>query len=79
VGPVSVVPLDEQADLAAEGYSIQRHENSTQRLALHGPHEPLDDRDAAVLLDGPESLPDAVTAGPCSESFVCELRSLIRD
>ena len=41
MGPVSVVPFDEEADLAAEGFSIQRHEDATQRRALHGSHQPL--------------------------------------
>jgi len=76
---MSVVPVDEEADLAAKGSPIQRHENATQRLALHGPHEPLDHRDAAVFLDGPETLADASAPAPIAEALVGELRPLIRD
>ena len=79
VRAMSVVPLDEEANLAPECSPIQWHENATERLALHGPHEPLDHRDAAVFLDGPETLVNATPSAPSPESLVGELRPLVGD
>jgi len=62
VRSMAVVPLDEQTNLTAKRSAIRRHENATKRLAFHGPHQPLDYRDAAVLLDGPESRNGASSA-----------------
>ena len=76
---MTVVPLDEETDLAPECSPIERHENATKRLALHGPHEPLDHRDAAVFLDSPETLADASALAPIAKSLIGELRPLIRD
>jgi len=79
VRPMAVVPLDEEADLTAECSPIQRHENATQSLPLHGSHQSFDHRDAAVLLDGPEALADATPPAPSPESLVGELRPLVGD
>ena len=66
-----VVPLDEEADLAPECSPIQWHENEAQHLALHGPHEPLDHRNASVLLDGPEALAAAFAASGSKTAVIC--------
>jgi hypothetical protein len=79
VRPVLVVPSDVFADLALELTEPKREEQQPDALILQRPDEPLDDGEAAVLPDGPESLADPLAATPRLELLRRELRPVVRD
>ena len=49
MGPICVVPLDDQLQFFAEGFAPQRDQNNQPQRFLERADEPLDDGDAAVL------------------------------
>ena len=51
MGAVVVVPGRVATQFIAHLVESQRNENLPRALCLHGPNEPLDDRDARVLAD----------------------------
>src|SRR6185295_8757834 len=80
VRPLGVVPVTPARHLCDEGGAPERYEHKTPgALALEGAHQPLDDRDTAVLADGAEALPDPTTPAPAREALRSELRALVAD
>lgn len=76
---MSVAPLDERTDLAADGSAIQRLQDASKRLVLDGANETLDGSQAAVLGHGPKPLADAASTSPAAEALVGRLRGVIGD
>ena len=75
VRTIGVVPVPPERQLRDEVGAAERNEHETSRaLALQGAHQPLDDRDAAVLADGTEAVLDAAAAAPALEALRGELR-----
>lgn len=70
------IPMDVARHGAAHVIDAHRHEDSPQRLVLHGQDEALDHGDAAVLPDRAEARPDVVRSAPRAER-VAELWSLV--
>jgi hypothetical protein len=80
VRPFRVVPGDVVIELAGERCPRQRDDRQEPRaLFLQRSDVPLDDGEAAVLADRPESLLDAVAAAPCAELLCRELRAVVDD
>ena len=77
--PVRVVPVDVQRQLPLKSSGTVGDQESSCALVLQGADHSLDDRDTAVLANGPESLPDAPSLAPASESPVSKLLTLVGD
>lgn len=73
VRSVSVVPGDEEQQLAPDRVTLVGNQHASGALVLHGADEPLDHGDAPILADRAESLLDAVTETPATERDVGEL------
>jgi hypothetical protein len=56
---VAVVPGDEEGQLVVESPPVEGNDDSAGAFVFERPDESFDDRQATVLADGPESLPDA--------------------
>ena len=77
---MGVVPAYEQQDLVFESRFLERHEQQSPRaFVLDCSHQPLDDRDTALLADGPEPLPNPAATTPQAEPVVGELATLVGD
>ena len=80
VRSIGVVPAPPQRQLPDEVRPPEgNHDKPPRALALERPHQPLDDRDAAVFAHCAEAVADALSPAPATESFRCELHSPVRD
>lgn len=76
--PVAVVPGDVQGEFLPEGDEPVGDKNQAPgALVLEGSDARLDDGEASVLADGPESEADSATAAPSPESPGGELGASI--
>ena len=78
--PVDVVPAHIECELALQGRQRQRHEHQPSgAFILQAAIHPLDDRQAAMRVDGAEALTDATPSAPAPERLRGELLSVIRE
>jgi len=78
--PLFVVPIDRQADFAAEGALVQGHQRQTTQQHLERKDQSLDDRQAPVLADRPISWrSDPFTPAPMLEGVAVKLRPMVAD
>ena len=74
-----VVPIYDRGEFFTHLPEVQRYENTSEAFALQRPDEPLDDGNAAVLADCPETRPDLATFAPAFERLTPELAALVTD
>jgi hypothetical protein len=75
---VAVVPGGIQRQLLAEGSkAVGDQDQPPDALGLEGPDAPLDDREASIFPNSPESVLDSPATAPPLESLRRELNTLI--
>ena len=80
VRTVAIVPGDVEHQLQPESGETERDKDqSPGALGLDGADASFDHREASVLADGPESVPDPAASAPAFELLRDELRALIRN
>ena len=73
------VPHEVKVEFPPEVPAAKRQERVPQAFFFHRADEAFDERDAAVLADSPEALPDAAMPAPLLEPVTPELRAFVRD
>ncbi len=77
VRPMAVVPFDEQRELTEESRPVIGNDEPARALVLDGPDESLDNREAAIFLDGAEALSDTAAVAPAPEAVIRELPAMV--
>jgi hypothetical protein len=76
--PVAVEPGEEERQFLPESRETERDKDQPPgALDLDGADASFDHRQATVLADGPESMPDAVAPTPALETLRGELSALV--
>ena len=80
VRAVAIVPGAPDREFMLQGPTAERdHDEPPRAFGFQRPNQALDHGDAAVLADGPESLPDPAASAPASEDPGNELLALVGD
>ena len=74
-----IEPDFKELQLPAERLAAQRYEDNARAFVLQAKNEPLDNRDAAVLTNSPETGCDASEIAPSFERVTPELLALVAD
>ncbi len=74
-----VVPGHEPLEFVPEGDTTQGNQQSACALALHGPDEPFDHRDAPMFPDGAIPRPDLPAPAPGFKAAAPELHTFVTD
>ena len=76
---VLIVPVAKELQFFEEVIPVGRHKHNTCIFLLERQDKPLDDCNAAMLSNGPESRADFLRSAPLFEIVVPELRAFITD
>jgi hypothetical protein len=78
--PVAVVPSEVEGQFLLEDCMAVRDQDQPSRaLGFHRPYTPFNNRQAPVLSQSAESMPNPVATTPPSERSRGELNALVRD
>ncbi len=74
-----IVPVRETSELLAERVRTKWRQNDAHAFVLERQDESLDERNAAVLANGPEAGCDPLVITPVLERITPELRAFVAD